>query len=217
MTLSVLYEDEFLIAINKENGISVIPGRGDTSSPPLVQIVEKFVSRKLYVVHRLDKETSGVILFAKDAATHRLLNAQFEKREIQKQYLAFVLGIPQSGGVIDSPIFEFGSGRMGIDKRGKPAKTEFKVIDSFSNTCLLNVFPATGRRHQIRVHLYSQGFPILGDRIYGNPRPIGGFSRLMLHAQQITFTHPDKQLRTIDASVNDEWKGVLSQISSVKC
>jgi RluA family pseudouridine synthase len=217
MVLSVLYEDNFLIAINKENGISVIPGRGDTSSPPLVQIVEKLVSKKMYVVHRLDKETSGVVLFAKDAATHRLLNAQFEKREIQKQYLAVVLGIPESEGVIESPIFEFGSGRMGIDKRGKPAKTEFKMIESFSNTCLLNVFPVTGRRHQIRVHLYSQGFPILGDSIYGNPRPIGGFSRLMLHAQQITFTHSDGQLRTINAPVNDGWKEVLFKISSAKC
>jgi tRNA pseudouridine32 synthase / 23S rRNA pseudouridine746 synthase len=213
MTLSVLYEDNYLIVINKETGISVIPGRGDISSPPLVQIVEMLVSSKIYVVHRLDKETSGVILFAKDAATHRLLNAQFEKREIKKQYLAVVLGIPESGEIIDSPIFEFGSGRMGVDKRGKSAQTEFEVTTSFSSASLLSVFPATGRRHQIRVHLYSRGFPILGDSTYGNPRPVGGFSRLMLHAQQITFTHPDGQLRNISAPVNDEWKEVLLQLS----
>lgn len=216
MTLSVLYEDKYLIAINKEIGISVIPGRGDAGSRPLVKIVEQLVSGKTYVVHRLDKETSGVILFAKDAPTHRLLNMQFEKKEIKKQYLAVVLGIPESGGVIDSPIFEFGSGRMGVDKRGKVAQTTFEVADTFSNACLLNVFPATGRRHQIRVHLYSQGFPILGDNTYGNPRPVGGISRLMLHAQQITFTHPDGQLRTISAPVNDGWNEVLLQLGSIK-
>ena len=216
MALSVLYDDKYLIAINKEKGISVIPGRGENNGLPLVKIVEQSINCKLYVVHRLDKETSGVILFAKDSSTHRQLSIQFEKKLIKKKYLAIVMGVPETGGIIDSPIFEFGSGRMGVDKRGKPSLTEFKVEETFSKTSLLNVYPATGRRHQIRVHLYSQGFPVLGDSVYGNPRPVGGISRLMLHAQQICFTHPDGQLKTINAPVNDEWNEVLLQIRQLE-
>ena len=212
MALSVLYDDKYLIAINKEKGISVIPGRGENNGPPLVKIVEQSINCKLYVVHRLDKETSGVILFAKDSSTHRQLSIQFEKKQIKKQYFAIVMGRPESEGIIDSPIYEFGSGRMGVDKRGKQSLTEFKVEEIFSKTCLLIVYPATGRRHQIRVHLYSKGFPVLGDNVYGNPRPVGGVSRLMLHAQQICFTHPDGQLKTISAPVNEEWNEVLLQV-----
>lgn len=212
MGLSVLYEDKFLIVINKENGVTVIPGRGKNEGESLIQNVERITSQKLYVVHRIDKETSGVILFAKDSATHRLLNIQFEKKEIQKEYLAVVKDIPDCNGIIDSPIFEFGSGRMGVDKRGKSSLTKFRMLHKYTASSMINVFPHTGRRHQIRVHLYSIGHPILGDTMYGNPRPVGGCKRLMLHANQIRFMHPDGKERTITAPVNDSWNEILSQI-----
>ncbi len=152
-----------------------------------------------------------MILLAKDSATHRLLNIQFEKKEIKKEYIAVVKDITAEKGIIDSPIYEFGSGRMGIDMRGKSSLTEFRMFHKYDAFSMINVFPHTGRRHQIRVHLYSIGHPILGDTMYGYPRPVGGCKRLMLHAKQICFLHPDGKERTITAPVNDSWNEMLSQ------
>jgi len=210
--LSIIYEDEILIAINKDSGIPVIPGRGENSSDSLLQITEQSLSKKLYVVHRIDKDTSGVIMFAKDAQTHRYLNILFEKRDVEKHYLAVVNGIPENGFVIDAPVFEFGSGRMGIDKRGKPSKTRFEIEEKMINAAQLDVCPSSGRRHQIRVHLYSIGFPILGDRIYGYPRPVGGIDRLMLHAKKVCFLHPDGNMCTITAPVSEQWSDIVSKL-----
>lgn len=213
MSIAVLYEDEKLIIINKDSGIPVIPGRGNLSTAvPLVEIVEDYLAKKVYIVHRLDRETSGLILFAKDSSTHRMLNIQFEKKEIRKEYLAAVLGPIQSGGVIDAPIFEFGSGRMGVDKRGKESKTTYEIVTAFNNATLLDVFPQTGRRHQIRVHLYSIGHPILGDTVYGNPRPVGRVERLMLHAHAISFMHPDGVMRSFEAPVDEKWKSIVMSL-----
>ncbi len=214
MKISILYEDKHIIAINKDHGIPVIPGRGKDEKEPLVNHVEKIISNKVFVVHRIDKETSGAVLFAKDPSTHRHLNLQFEKREINKEYLSVVLGNPQCNHVINSPIHEFGSGRMGVDKRGKPSLTEVIIEKQLSGSCLLRALPHTGRRHQIRVHLYSIGHPILGDSVYGNHRPVGGVKRLMLHAKELRFMHPNGTEITISAPVNDAWNEAFSQIDS---
>jgi RluA family pseudouridine synthase len=212
--LPILFEDKHIIAINKDHGISVIPGRGKDDKEPLIKSVEKMISNKAFVVHRIDKETSGVVLFAKDPSTHRHLNMQFEKREIKKEYISMVMGNPLCNQTIDSPIYEFGSGRMGVDKRGKPSSTEVVIEKQYPGSSLLRVFPCTGRRHQIRVHLYSIGHPILGDSVYGNPRPVGGVKRLMLHAKDLCFMHPNGTPMTISAPVNDAWNEVFSQINS---
>jgi len=209
---SVLYEDNDLIALNKDSGIPAIPGRGKDTDTSLLQFAEVNLSQKLFVVHRIDKDTSGVILFAKNAATHRHLNIQFEKKMVKKHYCAVVQGIPEKGMVIDSPIYEFGSGRMGVDKKGKPSCTEFDIAEHFDNAAYLNVYPSTGRRHQIRVHLYSIGFPILGDRVYGTPRPVGGIERLMLHARLICFTHSDGTSRTIEAPYSSQWNAIVMKL-----
>jgi RluA family pseudouridine synthase len=155
-------------------------------------MAEAASAAKLYVVHRLDKETSGVILFARDAAAHRRLSALFETRQVGKAYLAWVLGSPAADqGSVDAPLREFGSGRVAVDPRGKPSLTRWSVLRRAEGKSLLDVRPETGRRHQIRVHLYSVGHPVMGDDTYGSPRPVGGAPRLMLHAAELSFPWDD--------------------------
>lgn len=206
---SLLYEDEAIIAVNKPTGQAVIPGRGIEDGDVLVRQVEARIGIKTYVVHRIDRDTSGVVLFAKDAATHKNLSIQFEKHEVRKQYLALVFGIVETGGTIDRPLREFGSGRMGIDPKGKPAQTEFSVRQKFGAATLLDVMPRTGRRHQIRAHLYGIGHPVIGDTVYGKERPVAGAARLMLHARSIAFLHPSGKSMVVTAEPDALWTEVL--------
>ena len=201
----ILHEDDYLIVLNKPAGQIVIPGRGAHEGEPLVRQVERYLGTKAYVVHRLDKETSGVILFTKIVATHRDLNIQFERREVHKVYFAVVQGIVECDGSIQQPIRQFGSGRMGIDSKGQAALTNYRVIERFKDCTLLEIVPETGRRHQIRVHLYAIGYPILGDPLYGQHRPVGGAARLMLHAYEITFRHPSGEIVTFRAEPGEDW------------
>ena len=147
---------------------------------------------RLFPVHRLDRGASGVIVFAKNAAAHRHLNGEFDRRAVAKTYLACVDGVLDvTSGRINAPIREFGSGRMGVDpRRGKPSTTEWKLAERLDGATLLRVHPATGRRHQIRVHLYHIGHPILGDLRYGDRVRQERFPRLMLHALAIEFALP---------------------------
>jgi RluA family pseudouridine synthase len=207
-----LFEDDAILVVNKESGISAIPGRGDAKDDSLLSILESQYSCKLFVVHRIDRDTSGLIIFAKTAAAHRHLNIQFEKRLVKKSYHALVLGVPSEDQTIDAPIYEFGSGRMGIDTRGKNAITEFTVLYRYTAAALLQVKPLTGRRHQIRVHLYSIGYPILGDKTYGSPRPVGGVERLMLHAHTIEFVHPDKSLIQLETPFSEQWNRIVQNV-----
>lgn len=179
---AVVYEDEEVLAVSKPSGQPSIPGRGDAAEGALNLELEGRLGRKLYVVHRLDREASGLILFAKTPGAHARLCEQFEKRAARKTYLALVEGDVKAAGRIETPLREFGSGRVGVSEAGKAADTEYSVRAAGQGCTLLTVLPKTGRRHQIRVHLYSIGHPILGDPLYGAPRPVGGAPRLMLHA-----------------------------------
>jgi len=176
LKLQVVYEDGCLLAVDKPAGQLVIPGRGAEAGPVLVDAVSRHLGVKAFVVHRIDRETSGLVLFAKDAATHAALSKLFEKRRVRKSYLAVVSGTVPSAGRITAPIREFGSGRMGVDPRGKDAETKYRPLRTWGDppATLLEVEPRTGRRHQIRVHLYSIGHPVLGDSQYGRERPVGG-------------------------------------------
>lgn len=149
--------------------------------------MERALGGKIFVVHRLDREASGLMIFAKDAASHRLLCGLFERREVHKRYAALVMGRLAEDGVVDRPLREFGSGRTSVDPQGKESLTRYKVVEPFKNATLLEVSPVTGRRHQIRAHLYAIGHPILGDTLYGKQRPVGGAPRLMLHALEASF------------------------------
>lgn len=184
----VLFEDDRLVAVDKPAGQPTIPGRGEVGEALNVEL-ERRQARKLFVVHRLDLEASGVVVFAKDAEAHRLLCAQFEGREAKKVYLAAVAGAMTGEGIVDVPLKEFGSGRVAASPDGRKSRTRWRVERSWRAAALLRVEPETGRRHQIRAHLCAIGHPILGDPRYGPPpRPVGGASRLMLHALSLTVT-----------------------------
>jgi len=138
---------------------------------------------KAYTVHRIDKGTSGVVLFAKDAGTHRALSMAFEDRRMGKTYLALVHGAMEGEGKIVAPLKDRGSGRVSVHPKGKPSGTRWKAVRREGERTLLEVSPLTGRRHQIRVHLYSVGHPVVGDPLYGEKR--GEEGRMMLHAWKL--------------------------------
>lgn len=185
--LKVLFEDARVLAVEKPSGTLVIPGRGDTA-PTLQQLASARLGRKALVVHRLDREASGLVLFAKTAAAHAALNGAFERRETSKLYLALVAGALAGEGTVDAPLREFGSGRTGVAPDGKPSVTLYKALGPRPGGTLVEIRLITGRRHQIRAHLASLGHPLLGDPLYGPPpRPVGGARRLMLHAWKLSI------------------------------
>jgi RluA family pseudouridine synthase len=208
-----LFEDADVLAVNKPEGLASIPER-DATQESLVSLLSTARSTKLYVVHRLDKEVSGVILFAKNAAAHKFLNEQFSHHTARKTYLALVHGvIAQESGTIDVPLRQFGSGRMGVDsKRGKGSITNFHVLKRFDARTLVEVHPLTGRRHQIRVHLYRLGHAIVGDPMYGERAMRYPFLRLMLHAQRIEVRLPSGNEVMIEAPVPESFAKALRTI-----
>jgi RluA family pseudouridine synthase len=208
----LLYYDSNLYVFNKHIDVSVIPGRGEDTTLSLRSQVERVTNEKIFVVHRIDRGTSGIVVFTRNRETHRLLCTQFENRTVHKEYWAVVSGQMHNKGVIDKPIYQFGSGRMGVDKRGKRSITEFKVIETTDEFSLLQVLPRTGRRHQIRVHLYNAGHPIVGDPLYGSSRPVYGCKRLMLHAAKIVFTGIGGKEFTFEAPVDNEWDGIMQNL-----
>jgi RluA family pseudouridine synthase len=210
---SVLHDDENLLIVNKRPGFAVIPGRGISDDIVLVKLIEKQLGVHCFVVHRIDLETSGIVLFAKNSQAHRYYSMQFEHREVQKAYLALVLGTINGDIVIDSPIRQFGSGRMGVDPSGKPSLTQIKIVERLQSATLIDVNPKTGRRHQIRVHCYSIGHPIIGDPLYGKDRPVGGVSRLMLHAYQLRVKDFNSgNERIITAGVDEQWNEIVCSL-----
>lgn len=151
--LRVVHEDERLVAVAKPSGQLAV-GPADRADPSLQAEASRHVGRDLLIVHRLDRGTSGIILFAKDVETHHRLSLLFESRKVDKVYIALVLGhLKPSSGEVDGPLRAFGSGRMGVDTRGKESLTRYSLIERLAATDLLEVRPLTGRRHQIRVHL----------------------------------------------------------------
>ncbi len=208
----ILYADPNLFILNKHTGISVIPGRGNGRPLSLREYAEEYTGGKLFVIHRIDHGTSGVVVFCRNAETHRSISLQFEKRMVNKAYLAIVTGSMDDRGVIEAPLHQYGSGRMGVNEKGKPSCTSFEVIERFEEATLLNVVPLTGRRHQIRVHMYHAGHPVLGDILYGQQRPVGGIERMMLHAASITFFYPHDTVFTIAAPVDNGWIEIVGRL-----
>jgi len=214
--LTILFENDDIIAVDKPAGLAAIAERNIEKDCLHTQLSALF-RHKVYVVHRLDKDASGVILFAKNARAHRYLCQQFTKHTIKKTYLALVHGqISGDGGIIEKPLRQFGSGRMAVDTGpGKPAITEFEVTQRFAGYTLVQAHPVTGRRHQLRVHFYSIGHPIVGDQLYGekNPRINSGakyfLSRLMLHAEKITFQLPSGEQLTLQAPPPQSFTNVI--------
>lgn len=166
------------------------------------------------VVHRLDREVSGVVIFARNAAAHRRLNIEFEERRVTKTYLAAVAGVPEEEkGTVDAPLREFGSGRVGVDaERGKPSLTRWRVVERAAAATLVEVRPETGRRHQIRAHFYHLGHPVLGDARYGSPESASLCRRLMLHALEISFADRDRSPVVVRVEPPPSFSGEWSRL-----
>ena len=169
----IIFENDHFIALNKPAGVLSIPDR-EQSQPSLKDgLIEKYGS--IFTIHRLDKETSGIILFAKDEATHKYFSKQFEERTIEKYYMGLVHGSPQNKkGSIDAAIMEHPvfKGQMVVNKKGKPSLTDYEVIEDLGKYSLLKFQIHTGRTHQIRVHAKNIGYPIACDPLYGDGKPV---------------------------------------------
>ncbi|UBF26850.1 RluA family pseudouridine synthase [Kovacikia minuta CCNUW1] len=196
LSLPILYEDDWLIAINKPAGMLSVPGRyRDRQDSVLTRLQHGLPDQTaLLAVHRLDQETSGILLLAKDQPTHRLLSQQFQQRTVHKVYEAILAGaVRQRQGVIELPLWGDPDDRpyQKVDwQRGKPSTTRFQVISNEQNLTRIEFVPITGRTHQIRVHAADArglGVPVLGDRLYGCCE-VG--DRLHLHARELRFDHP---------------------------
>lgn len=234
--LEIIYEDAHVVAVNKPAGVASIPGRDETTS--ILELIAAQVKLpcsgerdpRIRVVHRLDKDTSGVLLFAKDVETQRYLSHQFQNNSVQKEYLALVVGRPVTEeGEVDAPISpdRMHVGKMMVHKRGKPAKTLWKVEKTYRGLTLVRAFPKTGKTHQIRVHLQHLGHPLAVDELYGpevdakgpgiflsrykrgyqlgkhqEERPL--IDRLTLHAERLRVTLPgDKPVELVAPAPKD--------------
>jgi RluA family pseudouridine synthase len=192
MNKDILYIDEHILVINKPAGLSVLPEGWEPDAPFLVKLLE-IEFGKIWVVHRLDKFTSGVMIFALTAEAHRALNIQFEKHEIEKVYHAITVGGPGWGEKTTKFPLRVNVGHkhrtMVDNKNGVRSETRFKVLKRFQANALLEAIPMTGRTHQIRVHAYALGYPLLGDVLYSAPET-DIIARPALHAYSLTINHP---------------------------
>ncbi len=196
--LTIVYEDDSLLVVNKPPDLAVYPTRsypdGTLANGLAYLWQEKGMERKIRLVHRLDRETSGVLLVAKEPYAYRSLGEQLRTTHLERTYLAIVQGIlPDKSGVITQPIARLDSGeghglRRGVVAGGKEATTYYRVIKEYKDLSLVQLRLATGRTHQIRVHLSWLGFPVIGDQMYHTPSSLIG--RQALHAWSLRFLHP---------------------------
>lgn len=216
--MKIIFEDEALVIVDKPAGLSVLPDGWEKDSAYLVKMLEEKYA-KIFIVHRLDKITSGVMVFARDAETHRALNIQFENHDAQKTYHAILEGNPRWEEKVAKHPLRANVGHkhrtMVDDKNGKPSETRFKVVKRYEEAALVEAKPMTGRTHQIRVHAYALGHPLIEDRLYGS-RDQYGFPRPMLHAQTLSFIHPTTNERMkYSAPRPDDFEEALKIIGAV--
>ena len=189
----VVYHDDFLVVLDKPSGLLSVKGIGLDKIDCLAVRVASAVEGAR-IVHRLDMDTSGIIVMARDADTHRELSRQFQDREVEKTYIAVVGGIiKQNSGLIDIPIrkdFDNPPCQCVDFKKGKASQTNWKVISRAENQTRLELKPRTGRSHQLRIHLRELGYPILGDDLYAPATLQQLAPRLLLHALDLTVRHP---------------------------
>jgi 23S rRNA pseudouridine1911/1915/1917 synthase len=228
----IISENEDFVVINKPPGLLSIPDREGKEISLKILLRQKYGS--IYTVHRLDRDTSGVILFAKNEAAHKHFSRQFEERSTKKIYNGLVLGKLQSpGGVIDEPIAEHYSqrGKMMTAAKGKPSVTEYEVLEQFRSYAWMQFNILTGRTHQIRVHMKHLDHPVACDELYGDGKPLllSSFkkkfklsksaeeerpilNRLALHASELSFTAMNKQALRFIAALPKDLKALLQQL-----
>ena len=233
--VALLYKDENYIVVSKPSGLLSIQDRYKAEVENLKQILlDEF--GEIFTVHRLDKDTSGVICFARNLEAHKDLNEQFAQGEVRKIYWAFVSGRPAiDEGQVDMPILNDmkNSGRMLIHKEGKEALTYFRLIENYGNISLLECFPQTGRTHQIRVHCHYLGCPLLVDDLYHGvgefylskvkrkfnftkyeeERPL--VSRLTLHAKSLSFRKLDGEILSVESELPKDLSALKKQLEKL--
>ena len=240
--LEILYADDRLIAVNKPAGMVVHPAAGNRAGTLVNALLHRYGAQRLPgaperagIVHRLDRETSGVILVALDARAHEALARQFRLRTLRKRYLALVRGDVRGAGTIDAPIGRHPHDRKRMSvaaRQARDASTTYRPLERFGAATWLEVEPKTGRTHQIRVHLASRGWPVAGDSVYGVPSAralatarrkaaaaeavLAGLTRHALHASRIELAHPhDGRPLVIEAPVPADLNEVLASLRSV--
>lgn len=191
--LDLLYVDNDLVIVNKPAGLLSVPGRGEDKQDSMLHRLQSEYP-DAQTVHRLDMDTSGILLFARHADAQRAMSRLFEQRRIHKTYLAWVWGVPKEArGSVNLPLIADWPNRprQKIDYTlGKPALTHYQLLTANPQHSLVQLEPVTGRSHQLRLHMSALGHPILGDPLYGTPMSRCASPRLLLHAEQLQFEHP---------------------------
>jgi len=228
----ILFENDDFITLNKPAGLLSVPDRTQ-SAPSLKDILaEKYGN--IFTVHRLDRETSGVIVFAKTPEAHQYLSVIFQERQMEKKYFGIVWGVPAApSGVIELPMMEHPgkNGTMVVNRKGKPASTGYEIVENFGRYSLIQFNLFTGRTHQIRVHMKETGHPILCDPLYGDGKPFFVSSlkknykrsefeeekpilnRLALHAAVLSFTDMRGKHITMEAEMPKDLRALINQMS----
>ncbi|MFN2457795.1 MAG: RluA family pseudouridine synthase [Chitinophagaceae bacterium] len=232
----IVFADYDLIAINKPAGLLTIPDR-EGKSISLKQLLQHQIG-EVYTVHRLDRETSGIVVFARNAQAHKHVSMQFEHRETSKIYLGLVTGSPEpKTGTINEPIAEHPvkKGVMTIYRKGKEAITDYEVLSNFRSYSWMQFRIHTGRTHQIRVHMNHFGHPIVCDALYGDGKPVfisqlkhkynlaktqeeekPILNRLALHASQLTFRGVNAEQYNLEAPLPKDMRALLNQLNKWK-
>lgn len=234
MKIEILYENDDLVIIDKPAGVLVIPDRFDNDIPSLNKILENKYGHHMYVVHRLDRGTSGVICFAKNEESHKHLSTQFREHLVEKYYTGLVGGrVLNETGVIESAIMEHPTkkGKMVVSAKGKASKTEYTITEKWPLHTLVQCRIYTGRTHQIRVHMQSIGHPIVCDELYGDGKPfllsgikkkynLGKYdqerpllSRLALHASKLVLTDMNGNTITAKAPLPKDIAACVKQLN----
>ncbi len=228
----ILFENDSFVAVNKPSGLLSIPNRAQSEISLKDLLVQKY--GQIYTVHRLDKDTSGLILFAKTEATHRFLSQLFEERKVDKYYLGIVIGMPSPlEGLIDAPIMEHPiiKGTMMIHRNGKPSQTGYETLEANRFFSMVSFQLHTGRTHQIRLHAKNIGHPLACDPLYGDGKPVlvSSFkknyklskheleerpmiSRLALHSYRLVFTDEQGKKMELMAPHPKEFSALMKQL-----
>lgn len=235
MQIDILYEDDDMLVVNKPAGMLVIPDRFDANQPSLNKLLEEKMGHRVWVVHRLDRDTSGAICFAKNEKTHKHLSLLFQEHTVGKYYYGLLNGrvIPEEGR-IEKPIAEHPAipGKMIVAKKGKPSITDYKVVEQWPLFSLVQFQIHTGRTHQIRVHMQSIGHSIVCDPLYGDGKPFflssikkryrlsdhddverPLLSRLALHSSRLELVKADGTEIKVEAPLPKDMAATVKQLN----